>query len=502
MRATSSTASRSVDAHLPLIFALGLYYAVHAAIRVQAPGNATLAESEQLLMARWLQWGYSPNPPLYTWLQAGLFRLMGETVASLTLLRSLLMLSTFAGFHLIARCEFGDRTRTLLASVSLLLMFELVWANQVQHTVALLSLTLAVWQFRVLQAVLKSPRLSLYLVSGAIAAAGLLTQYCYGLYLLALMIALCCSEKGRSIVLHRRMLPALALAVALLVPHLSWLREQSFSVWPLNATAHTQGSRVSLSAFGLLALSVVIFLSPLWLICLGLFPGAWKTMLRGRQVVATAFSYPIYLLAALVILSAVAAGVEGDVNLIRDSGLQPLLFLFPIAFFTCVAHESLTPIRRRVFIGAAMLAGLLALAVHTWQVVPPKFKTDMTPLDHPFGEIAAALKQSGLPLHTIVTDDIYVAGSLRLHLPQSALYAANPRLRLPRPAPDNTALLLWEANDRAAAPSELLQRVQSTTGCVLDAEPGSLDALGPRLTVRYGKARAASYALGTARLRC
>ena len=113
-----------------------------------------------MLMARWFQWGYSPQPPLYTWLQAALFRVLGESVASLALLRNALQLIVFVGFHLIARREFGDRTRTLLASVSVLLILEFVWDNQRERTHSLLALAIAVWQFRVLLSVIDRPRLT------------------------------------------------------------------------------------------------------------------------------------------------------------------------------------------------------------------------------------------------------------------------------------------------------------------------------------------------------
>jgi hypothetical protein len=199
-------------------------------------------------------------------------------------------------------------------------------------------------------------------------------------------------------------------------------------------------------------------------------------------------------------LLAVAVGM--DLDRIRERWMQPLLFLFPIAFFACVTHDWLTPRRRTVFLGAAALAAVLALAGQSWRVAPPKFKVQMTRLDHPFGEIAAALHQTGLPIETIVTDDYYLAGSLRLHLPRSSLHAADPNLRIPGPTPGEPALLLWESADAAPPSDALLRRVQESTGCTLDADASGGPALGPRLQVRDGKNRAASYAVRTARLRC
>jgi 4-amino-4-deoxy-L-arabinose transferase-like glycosyltransferase len=495
-----NTQTPASPALLPLIFVMGLYYAVHAAIRVQAPGNVTLDESEQMLMARWFQWGYSPQPPLYTWLQAALFRVMGESVAALTLLRNALQLVVFVGFHLIARREFGDRTRTVLASVSLLLILEFVWDNQRERTHSLLALAIAVMQFRVLLSLIDRPRLTVYLISGVLAAAGMLSKYNYALYLFALCIALISRPTLRARLLDGRTLLSAAVALALLAPHLHWLQQHPFVAGALGDKLDTAGRTGALHAAGLVLVTIGSFLSPFWLVCLLIFPSAWRGLLTGRQAVSTVFPYPVFLGAMTVMLLAVAVGM--DLDRIRERWMQPLLFLFPIAFFACVAHGSLTPRRRQLFLGAAALAALLALAGQAWRVAPPTFKTHMTRLDHPMGEIATALQQSGLPLQTIVTDDYYLAGSLRLHLPHSQLHTANPTLRLPRPASGQPALLLWESADAGPPAEALLSRVHQSTGCTLDADAPGEPAIGPRVQVRYGKHRAATYSVRTARLRC
>jgi 4-amino-4-deoxy-L-arabinose transferase-like glycosyltransferase len=348
-----NTQTPASPALLPLIFAMGLYYAVHAAIRVQAPGNVTLDESEQMLMARWFQWGYSPQPPLYTWLQAALFRVMGESVAALTLLRNALQLVVFVGFHLIARREFGDRTRTVLASVSLLLILEFVWDNQRERTHSLLALAIAVMQFRVLLSLIDRPRLTVYLISGVLAAAGMLSKYNYALYLFALCIALISRPTLRARLLDGRTLLSAAVALALLAPHLHWLQQHPFVAGALGDKLDTTGHTGALHAAGLVLVTIASFLSPLWLVCLLIFPSAWRGLLTGRQAVSTVFPYPVFLGAMTIMLLAVAVGM--DLDRIRERWMQPLLFLFPIAFFACVAHGSLTPRRRHAVPGCSSL---------------------------------------------------------------------------------------------------------------------------------------------------
>ena len=56
------------------------YFAVNAVLRVLASSNVQLDESQQLILVQELHWGYGSQPPLYTWLQHGVFQMLGVNV--------------------------------------------------------------------------------------------------------------------------------------------------------------------------------------------------------------------------------------------------------------------------------------------------------------------------------------------------------------------------------------------------------------------------------------
>src|SRR5258708_25987240 len=60
---------------------LAAYLAAHAALRVWASPNIGTDEVEQALFAQSWAWGYNPRqPPLFTWLLLGAYRIFGPGV--------------------------------------------------------------------------------------------------------------------------------------------------------------------------------------------------------------------------------------------------------------------------------------------------------------------------------------------------------------------------------------------------------------------------------------
>ena len=76
-------------AAMPLI--IGVYFAVQVAVRVFISPSLGKDEAEQVLLAQEWAWGYGSQPPLYTWMAILLFRVFGEGVLALALLKNLLL---------------------------------------------------------------------------------------------------------------------------------------------------------------------------------------------------------------------------------------------------------------------------------------------------------------------------------------------------------------------------------------------------------------------------
>ena len=74
----------------PLAWCL-LWMLAHVASRVVVSPALELDEAEQALWSQTLAWGYGSQPPLYTWLQAGWFALLGPSVLALSSLKFMLL---------------------------------------------------------------------------------------------------------------------------------------------------------------------------------------------------------------------------------------------------------------------------------------------------------------------------------------------------------------------------------------------------------------------------
>ena len=123
-----------------------------------------------------LEWGYGAQPPLYSWIQHGLFVLFGETIFALALVKnSFLCLTYLAMFHLLR--NHYDRESAGLATLSLLLLPQIGWESQraLSHSVlatAMASLTLLLF-FRLIA----TRNLWLYFLFGVAVALGILCKF-------------------------------------------------------------------------------------------------------------------------------------------------------------------------------------------------------------------------------------------------------------------------------------------------------------------------------------
>src|SRR5262245_12492036 len=82
---------------------LAVYFGAQVCLRLLTSNSTDLDESEQLLATQQLQWGYGPQPPLYTWLQFPFVQLFGLNILALALLKNLLLFGIYVLTYLNAR---------------------------------------------------------------------------------------------------------------------------------------------------------------------------------------------------------------------------------------------------------------------------------------------------------------------------------------------------------------------------------------------------------------
>ena len=207
----------------PLAWCL-LWMLAHVASRVAVSPALELDEAEQALWSQTLAWGYGSQPPLYTWLQAGWFALLGPSVLALSSLKFMLLGLTLVLVWRTALPLMPERA-ALWAAASLLLIPAMGWESlrDLTHSVLLTCLVAATWWALLRQ--LRQPRPAGFALLGLLLGLGMLSKYSFALFAAVLGGALLSLPAGRALLRERGAwwLPVLALLVVL--PHGLWLLE-------------------------------------------------------------------------------------------------------------------------------------------------------------------------------------------------------------------------------------------------------------------------------------
>lgn len=121
-----------------LLAALAGYFAAQAALRLWIGMGLELDEAELILLARDWRIGYGPQLPLYNWIQAGGFSLLGPTIPALTVTKNLCLWLGFALVFFALRRLAGE-AQAVLGTLSLFLLPDIAWEAQrtLSHSVAM-----------------------------------------------------------------------------------------------------------------------------------------------------------------------------------------------------------------------------------------------------------------------------------------------------------------------------------------------------------------------------
>ena len=93
-----------VDYRWPLLFLA--YFSLQILLRTAIGRGLGIDEAELMLTARTLEWGYGAQPPLYSWIQHGLFALFGETIFALALLKNSFLCLTYLALFSLLRSHY------------------------------------------------------------------------------------------------------------------------------------------------------------------------------------------------------------------------------------------------------------------------------------------------------------------------------------------------------------------------------------------------------------
>ena len=438
------------------LFFLGVlgYFALQIGVRLLLGGSVELDEAEQLVMTQEWHLGYEVQPPLYTWLQAGVFAVFGINIFAFALLKNALLAGVCGFVFAGVREMTGEVRAAIAAAAGMFLLPQFIWEAQRDQTHSVLATLIAaatLWRFVRLG---KNPSVMNYLWFGVCAALGCLSKYNYAIFLVTLLAAALSLADFRKALLRWRALAGLLVFAVILAPHTMWMATHRATVLARAGEVQVAAGNIfsALGAsFGSLVSAVVAF-SGLAVVAYAILFGRAAIVAeeaaefrKHRRLVARILVVGGWLCLAMVVC------VQAR---FKDRWMQPLLFLTPV-FLTLAVFRRLDETRLKHLLrltsglGAAVLVILLvtpfwAAATHHHRYLNPDYAA-----------LAAQIKARGFERGIVIASDRKIGGNLRLTFRDSVITGVNyPPVAMPANVP---CVVVWTADrDGSIAPSALV----------------------------------------------
>ena len=397
---------------------LAAYFLIQILIRVWQGGAVEMDEAEQIFYAQHVRLGYENQPPLYTWLQAAVFAVVGVGHLGLAIAKNVFMFVLYASVYQVARPLLG-KLGAAAVSASLIMIVTLGWEAQIDRTHSILATALAAASLWAYYALVRSPSLARRLVLGLLFGLGMLSKYNFLLLILGV--------GGASLLVpeHRRVVWTGAawvtpLAAALVVlPHALWFAGQvHMATAETLRKMHEGGSPATYGANVLqglkhVGLSILSFITPLWLP----LAFAWRGRKAGSphwtssdvRFFAWMYACGFGVIAALVL--------GGQLVHLQSRWLQPLLFSFPLAFFVFYPPGS-ARVYRNLLVTMGIFVGVLVPAL----AFRPQIQVALNRhprVFQPYHQLADDIRRRFPGVATFVVQDRFVGGNVLLQFPHA-----------------------------------------------------------------------------------
>jgi 4-amino-4-deoxy-L-arabinose transferase-like glycosyltransferase len=468
--AMATTAGRrrlpTLDNGMGVAAVLTAYVLVAFALRLILFKAGSQDDSEQLLFAQTLAGGYNPaQPPLYTWVVWGAQQILGVSLAAVLVVKYAAIGLLYFSLYRAARLVLDETRLAAYAALAPVAMYYVGWDALLNYSNTVLMAAMCAATFWAVLALDRRASLANYAGLGVTLGVGFLAKYGFGVFAGALLAAALADPVLRRRLADRRIAVSLAVALALLSPHIAWVAEGARAV--AAALEHRLVGQTPLPywravANGLLKLvnGIFTFPFPLYLILPALFPAACRRLdwpepdaLRHKRL------FERFALAGLAIM---AIGVVGfGVSQLRSHYLFVFLPM-PIYFFLRVR-------RARAAQGDAESRGMrwypraaAAMVAIAFAGLAVKFAAE--PLwckrcyfHMPYPALAQQMRAAGFARGTLIAyfQRIQLAGNLRPYFADSRVLSTKYPYYRPPAAAAGPCLLLWDPEYSEAMPDGL-----------------------------------------------
>lgn len=406
---------------------LASYFLLQLLIRIYVSPNLELDEAEQLILTQQLNWGYGPQPPLYTWLQAGLFYVFGVNHFSLALLKNLLLFCTYAFVYSAGRALDFSRRTAIAAMLSLFLLPQILWESQRDLTHSVLATTLSAATLAVWFHLKKKPSNANYVLLGICWGLGLIAKYNYGIFLVSLLMASLTIAEYRRLLQKPAILYTVASAFVIVTPHVLWM----FSNIPLMLSSSGKFKMAArnsylepiLNGVASLIMACVSFAAILLIIYAVIYIYDRK---RNASTCLARVEPDETLLLRCVLISlgiCLLMILLFRVTCFKDRWMQQILFLLPLALLPWMRYAFERSGGRLIRIlaiclGVATMVGLAGRSRLARYIGTSRFNL-------PYHDVTSKLKDKIMAADLVVTDKMLLGGNVRMAFPSARVAVTN-----------------------------------------------------------------------------
>ncbi|WP_037094632.1 ArnT family glycosyltransferase [Rhizobium leguminosarum] len=398
---------------------LAVYFLLNIVLRISLPHTLDLDEAEQAFYSQYLLAGYGPQPPFYNWIQYAIVSVTGISMWVLSVPKNIILFGCYFFYGLAAREVLKHRSLAAVAMLSLITLPQvgLMAQRELTHTVALLFAT-SLFLFGFFRT-LRQPTIASFLVIGIATGIGLISKYNFAILPFATFIAVLPDREWRSRLIDWRLLPAIAIAILIILPHALWLPDNlaSASGPTLERMTAEHEAAAGLPRIGQGLLSLVIAVIGFVALPIVVIAAAFR---RDFFRALSSTNPMIRVIERMMIVSLIAfAGVVvfAGASDIHERWLDPCLLVLLIYLFlkleTAGLDLSAGLARFRPVVPVFMV---VILAILLLRIVAIQYVGTYTRTNVPFSGYAAELTATRKPV-LIVAGTKFVAGNMKLEFP-------------------------------------------------------------------------------------
>jgi 4-amino-4-deoxy-L-arabinose transferase-like glycosyltransferase len=414
-------------------------------------------DAEQTLLAQRWDWGYGPQPPLYTWLTMIFSAVFGWSTFTMALIKNVLLFGLYSATYFTARRLSRSHAVAVVAAVALQFMPSVVWEAERELTHSILASTMVMvtlWVF----VNLKPNRWAGFVLLGICAGFGTISKYNYAVFYAGLLLGALTLPAWRPLILNRRMLAALAIQVIIVAPNLIWALHNmdlaTASVYKLKiAPSHSAMTFVKgLASWTQTCLEQA---GPALGIFLALF---WDSILRIFRVSSEGerLLWRMFLSVGALIGVAVCAFA---VTYSHNRWMQPIMVPTPL-LLALIWRERLTAFRLKAILWLGATATLIVAVGASGRILLTESLHKYEILNAPFRPLAADIKEAVAKSDYIFANERWLAGNLRIWFPDKGITIPEMTELF---KPTTNCILIWD-DGRDKSPDRSLGTAEQETG--------------------------------------